>query len=282
MFANQTELMTIADLIKDFIDTSKERLKTPISGAFLWSFIVYNWRPIFLLIFSNAAIEDKIVVINYEYCNFWAIFFPFFIALFYLLLVPKLMLNIDKSLVETKQERVDNNYNEKEHEMTRKINLARQDFLLKNVQSGSKEIDDLLTQIESLKETNSQITTANKNTIDQLNIALKKANDSLASFVLQDDNKIKSKKGIGEKVDSPFQFNAFFAFNNLTIDEKEGFKVVRNGEKTNIAKLSNSALSRYLEQDLIKLNGSGAYYVTDLGEAVYELITSQDDEIPKF
>lgn len=269
--------MTIADLIKDFIDSSKERLKTPISGAFLFSFIVYNWRPIFLLLFSDAAIEDKIIVINYEYCNFWALFFPFFIALFYSLLVPKLMLNIDKSLVETKQERVDNNYNAKEHEMTRKIDLARQDFLLKNVQSGSKEIDDLLNQIESLKETNSQITIANQNTIDQLNIALKKANDSLAGFVAHDENKIKG-EGIGKKVDSTFQFNAFFALNNLTYIEKEGFKVVRNGDKVGITKLPNSALTKYLSEDLIKVNGTGGYFVTDLGEAVYELIISQNDE----
>ncbi|KQO20940.1 hypothetical protein ASF10_15275 [Flavobacterium sp. Leaf82] len=87
--------MTIADLIKDFIDSTKERLKTPISGAFLWSFIVYNWRPIFLLIFSDTSIENKIVVINYEYCSFWAIFWPLVIATFYTLLIPKIMLLID-------------------------------------------------------------------------------------------------------------------------------------------------------------------------------------------
>ncbi|MTH14478.1 hypothetical protein [Flavobacterium sp. LC2016-01] len=168
--------MTIPDLIKDFIDASKERLKTPISGAFLWSFIIYNWRPIFLLMFSNKSIEDKITVINNEYCNLLAIIVPILMAIFYTKTIPWIMLQIDNDLLETKLKRIDNIYDSRSHTMDRKINIAKLDFKLKNAESGNREIEDYLEQIESLKNSNKglqdsikNINEANNNTINELN-----------------------------------------------------------------------------------------------------------------
>lgn len=123
--------MTISDLIKEFIDTSKERLKTPISGSFLWSFLFFNWRPILLLFFSDTSIENKIIVINHEYCNFWAIFWPIVIATFYTLLIPKIMLQIDNDLADTKDLRVTKRYEAKKHLVQQKTNVAKEEFLLK-------------------------------------------------------------------------------------------------------------------------------------------------------
>jgi len=178
--------MTLADLIKDFIDTTKERLKTPISGAFLWSFIIYNWRPILLLFFSNASIENKIIVINHEYCNFWAIFLPVVIATFYTLLIPKIMLLIESDLAPTQDDRVTKRYEAEKHVVKQKTNVAREEFLLKNAESGNKEIQELLDQIESLKQQNDglnesikQINDSNNATINELNNRLKISNDIL-------------------------------------------------------------------------------------------------------
>lgn len=181
--------MTIPELIKDFIDTSKERLKTPISGAFLWSFIIYNWRPIILLLFSDASIENKIIVINHEYCSFWTIFIPVFISLFYTLLLPKIMLAIDNDLEETKIKRIDNIYNIRTHTMERKIVIAEQDFFLKNAESGNKDRQELLDQIESMKASHEQIRLTDKNRIESLNVALKEVND-LATHLTNENRKL--------------------------------------------------------------------------------------------
>lgn len=180
--------MTLADLIKDFIDTTKERLKTPISGAFLWSFIICNWRPIFLLLFSDASIENKIIVINHEYCNFWAIFWPIVIATFYTLLIPKIMLQIENDLAPTQDERVTKRYESEKHLVQQKTNVAREEFLLKSAESGSKEIQELQDEIQSLKQKNEglqesikQINDSNKKTVDELNNSLKLANVRVAN-----------------------------------------------------------------------------------------------------
>ncbi|MBL0737639.1 hypothetical protein JI750_12105 [Flavobacterium sp. GN10] len=181
--------MTLADLIKDFIDSTKERLKTPISGAFLWSFVIYNWRPILMLLFSDTTIENKIIVINHEYCSFWAIFWPLVIATAYTLLIPKIMLQIDNDLADTKQERITRRYEIKKHEVKEKTEVAKEEFLLKSEESGNKTIQELNDQIKGLEEKNIslqesviQIQDSSKATIDRLNSELKTATDTVRAL----------------------------------------------------------------------------------------------------
>lgn len=168
--------MTIVDLIKDLIDTSKERLKTPISGAFIWSFLIYNWRPITVLLFSKISIEDRICIIDQKYCNVWVIVVPIFIALIYTIGVPMLMVQIDKVLSKTKKARITKIYDDKVDDMDGKIRAAKKEFILKNVESGNREVEELTKQIEALKESNSQMAIAHNNTINQLNSQLNEAN----------------------------------------------------------------------------------------------------------
>ncbi|MDX6187971.1 hypothetical protein SGQ83_01300 [Flavobacterium sp. Fl-318] len=149
--------MTIPDLIKDFIDTNRERLKTPISGAFLLSFLIYNWRPIALLFISDASIEDKIVVINREYCNKWAILTPIMVALVYTILVPFCSAIIDFALVPGKKLRTHVIYLLKGDLLEKKIAIADNEFDLKNKLSGNKQIEDYLSQIKVLEESKEKI-----------------------------------------------------------------------------------------------------------------------------
>ena len=64
------------EIFLSLFDTSKDRIKSPFIGSYITAFIIYNWRAFFLLLFSNAKIEDKIVVINHEYCYKEAILIP--------------------------------------------------------------------------------------------------------------------------------------------------------------------------------------------------------------
>ncbi|OXA86034.1 hypothetical protein [Flavobacterium hercynium] len=169
--------MTFADLIKDFLDSTKERLKTPISGAFLYSFLIYNWRPILLLLFSNASIEDKIIVINNEYCTFWSLFIPLVIATFYTLLVPKIMLQIENDLTETKKGRLTNIYSVRKHRTSEKKSLAIDEVELNDIVSGNKSKQELVERIAILEQSSLQRAAADQNVIESLNTKLKEAND---------------------------------------------------------------------------------------------------------
>lgn len=177
--------MTFPDLIKEFFESTKERLKTPISGAFMYSFVIYNWRPILLLVFSDASIEDKIIIINHEYCNFWAIFIPIVIATFYTLLIPKIMLQIDNDLAETKKRRINNIYDVNRHRNKEKIKLATEEVELNDIVSGNKSTQELLAKITTLEEANNQRSIADKNIIDDLNLKLQQLNEQATK---RDDN----------------------------------------------------------------------------------------------
>lgn len=157
--------MTLVELIKDFIDTGKERVKTPLSGAFLWAFIIFNWRPILFLLFSKESIENKIIVINYEYCTFGALGWPLMVALFYTLVVPRIMLLIDKNLAKTRDERITESSKARQHKLIEKKEEARVEYELKNIESGSQTIDELNAQIDGLKDSNKTLS----DTILQLN-----------------------------------------------------------------------------------------------------------------
>ncbi len=78
--------MTIADLIKGIIDTSRERIKTPITGAFIFSFIIYNWRPMSIM-FSDLKIQERIALID-GYLDVWSVVYPIVMALVITIIVP--------------------------------------------------------------------------------------------------------------------------------------------------------------------------------------------------
>lgn len=284
--------MTIVDLIKDLIDTSKERLKTPISGAFIWSFLIYNWRPIAVLFFSNAPLEDRIVVINDVYCGYLAIIMPIVIAFIYTVGVPMLMVQIDKLLIKTKKTRVDNIYESKEHTIDKKITLAKKEFELKNAESGNKQIDELQERINTLEETNSQITQANKNTVEQLNIKLKEVNESLSNVlnpkmyeVLEDSNLDEYKKIIDERVKRakdlyPKEFGSLIleTLDNFSIEDAKMFGTlkVENGVlKLNTRnRIPNIFIKELINTGFIRQVNSGTninYYLTDFGKIMYEI-----------
>lgn len=194
MFYQKLTLMTIADLIQNVIDSSKERIKNPIVGAFICSFLIFNWRPISILFSSSIPIQCRIATINDEYCTKWAILVPIVVALIYTLIVPVVMIGIDYCLMPIKRVRIANIYKNKDFTTDKKIELAGKEYLLKNAESGNKERDELLEKIKVLEDTNQQIKESHNNTVKNLNNELQEANtlvekqtDSIALLRIETD-----------------------------------------------------------------------------------------------
>lgn len=294
--------MTITDLIKDFIDTSKERLKTPISGAFLWSFIIYNWRPIVLLLFSKSSIENKIIVINHEYCNFWALFWPVVIATYYTLLLPKIMLFVDRDLAPTKDERVTKRYEAKKHLVEQKTTVASLEFVLKNVESGSKQIEDLLLEIESyklqinnLQESIKHMNDSHTITMEELNKELKLSNENSAQLQKlrsiqrhEEQMRIKLNKFLNRvvhdvvhldtktndeilNISKSLDFNEYELLENMELGSN-GFPSF-NGT-LNIEESINSLVDKKILKYEVMVTGNRSLRLTQLGHIIYDIIKS--------
>lgn len=271
--------MTIADLIQNIIDSSKERIKNPILGTFICSFIVYNWRPLFLLMFSKKSIEENILIINEQHCTSASYLKPLAFAFIYNILFPFVMILVDKMISYAKRQRLVNIYTNKSDELTEKIKLAEKVLELKNAESGNKEKQELLDQIESLKESNSQLIITHKNTVDQLNASLKEANTSFINYV-NEENKKKEKKAqefannlYGKKDKASVE--AVTLFSNMSEDDRSlfqamvspsGYVMLDGFDDKSIAKMIDFGL---FEKGVEK----NKWQLTEIGKALHLYIT---------
>jgi NCAIR mutase (PurE)-related protein len=87
-----------------------------------------------------------------------------------------LMVRIDKILTKTKKARITKIYDDKVDDMEGKIRAAKKEFILKNVESGNREVEELTKQIEVLNESNTQTVIAHGNIVNRLNEQLRDAN----------------------------------------------------------------------------------------------------------
>ncbi|KAF2508367.1 hypothetical protein EYY60_14650 [Flavobacterium zhairuonense] len=158
--------MTISDLIKEVIDSSKERVKTPISGAYLLSFILWNWRPITLLLFENTTITQKIIVINSEYCDVMALIGPFLLGIFFTVGIPYIMTVIDFLLAPAKKKRLRTIYQAKNNELSEQIELVVKELELQDKRTRSKTTDDFEKEISALQNRLDTINNSNKSIVD--------------------------------------------------------------------------------------------------------------------
>lgn len=70
-------------------DTTADRIKNPFTGAFITSWIVFNWKPLVFFIFSSDKIATKIHFIETTYSNIWhLLFYPLASTFIFLFLVP--------------------------------------------------------------------------------------------------------------------------------------------------------------------------------------------------
>ncbi|EOT5958649.1 hypothetical protein ACK6GM_002363 [Escherichia coli] len=54
----------IRDIYASFRQTSLERVKSPFLGAFVFSWVGFNWQMLAILFFSTKDIEKRLVDIN--------------------------------------------------------------------------------------------------------------------------------------------------------------------------------------------------------------------------
>ncbi|AXG73955.1 hypothetical protein DVK85_06730 [Flavobacterium arcticum] len=146
------------DLLKDFLETSRDRIKTPITGSFALAFLLWNWRPILVLLLSDSSIENKIKHIDKNYCGYWALLAPLLIAIFYTLLVPYLTMIIERMTLgaikgQRYNKKVLDKLEEEQNRISQEYELmkASREFEIEQIKSGQRSINELSERIASLE-----------------------------------------------------------------------------------------------------------------------------------
>lgn len=159
---------TIKDFFKNILQSSNERMNSPIIGTYFISFVIYNWRAILVLIFSNSSIEKRIETINVLYCNSNAIVIPAFITLLYIIVLPHLQLLLDFLLTFSQKLSYNISQSRKKRLLKGKVEEASLEREIADSRAGTSEISNLKIQVDLLKEQNDDL--------------LKKSNTDLQSF----------------------------------------------------------------------------------------------------
>ncbi|CAC9973180.1 hypothetical protein [Flavobacterium panici] len=293
--------MTITELIQSTIDSSKERLKTPIVRSFICSFIIFNWRPIVILIFSDEKIENRLKAVDFYFDTwYWtvlAIIVPILMVGVYTFLIPMLMVWVDEKLEPTKEKRIKSVYKSKQFVIKEKITLAIVELDLKNAESGNREKQDFIDRIkfledskEQLEESKRQMEIANKNSIDQLNAKLKEANinnenlfSNIQEYKYIDPEKIRETLGIGKEFDKYSNETILKAmsegiFANWQLDQLFSISDLNKTENNTIDStwIDDAFLKVLIELKVLIKNNKGIYQISDHGKDFIEYVKKKN------
>lgn len=139
------------EIINSILDSAKERLKNPLLGSFIFSWIIFNWKPIFYIIFSTNSIENKINFVSECYSllnnNFW---FPLLFSVFYIVVFPYILWAFDKlssiAIIGRKENVLKLNISD----IRNKQKIAIEESELENIKASYRDKADLNKKIEIL------------------------------------------------------------------------------------------------------------------------------------
>ncbi|KQC32733.1 hypothetical protein AAU57_04930 [Nonlabens sp. YIK11] len=140
------------EILKSFFESSKERIKNPLIGTFIISWIAINWKPITILLFSDEIIENRINYIETNYASVDTyLLIPFGIALIYVIILPYFMWGVDELVRKSTIGRKKNLIKQQVFDYEGKQEIAIQESKLEDVKASYRDKADFNKQIEQLR-----------------------------------------------------------------------------------------------------------------------------------
>ncbi|AWM12449.1 hypothetical protein DI487_00180 [Flavobacterium sediminis] len=272
------------ELFKTVISSTNERVKNPFIGSYLISFVLVNWRAFVFLLFSKASIEDRIIVINYEYSTFLGLIIPLIIAVFYVLALPYLNLGIEKATTKASNER-EKNLNEKAlAKLDHKVEEAKRERKIEIERAGTSEISSLNSRIESLESDKTNLTksleeerkryrdieSSSQKMFNEHQKELSSKRMDNISLKTQYISEVNRKKELEKNIDSLIKLFLndrdikFLQFVFSIKDKEQNVRVINNAEKSVYTKLR--------DMGILTENSRNKIIFTDKGSELWDLI----------
>ncbi|KAF2518269.1 hypothetical protein E0W68_09600 [Flavobacterium salilacus subsp. salilacus] len=269
------------DLIKDILETSRDRIKTPITGSFALAFLLWNWRPLLILLFSDSSIEDKIKHIDKNYCTTWALLVPLMIALFYITLVPYIMVYLEfftkRAIKVRKMHKAELTISD----LDNNIEFAKKQFELEQAKNGYKEISTLNNRIANLELDLKIQNDQHKKQINTLNDQHKSQAETYEKIIEGykenkeiDNTLIRNLSTLSDDHKKTIELLSKQILQGFSENEKKGFIDFCDFYiYKNISKYKRYETFDLFEDELINRSliakGSDGYSITPLGEILY-------------
>lgn len=200
------------DFLQSIFKSTEERIKNPFVGAFVTSWIIFNWKPILYLLFSDEKIKTKIEYISKEatgYTSIWTVvWFPLFSAIFYILILPFLSFLFEYILKYAMKWRNKVNLESRNDILELQIGVAKNEIKLEEEKTEFRERNSHNQMVENLNNQILQLQTSldesrNKNSElsiqiqDQRNFSEKQLQDTsktLTEHILKINSDLSAEK----------------------------------------------------------------------------------------
>lgn len=161
------------DVTKSVIGTTANRIKNPIIGSIVVSFILFNWKPIFYLMFEGIPASQRIIEVE-KTTSLGNLFWPLLIGLAVALIMPCIMLAYSTFISRIVKANHEKEYLMSKGVVTRQMdsghNLSilniRQNKKLKEIDLAIKEYNKRISDL--FRQQEARITKADRTSLDRL------------------------------------------------------------------------------------------------------------------
>src|SRR5690606_10832046 len=138
------------EFIKDTFNAGIDRLKFPLFNSLVISWAVFNWKPIFMVLFSEKTIEERIAMVP-SYTPWYNVYLlPPLVDIFYVFLFPYVKRWIHNRLKKVNNDNRDNKYLFRIDAYKVRTTLAEKKRDYRLAKEGAKKVEDLSAEIERL------------------------------------------------------------------------------------------------------------------------------------
>lgn len=139
------------EFFESFFSAIRDRLKKPFFGAFILSFVVYNWRVFYYLVFADGKVGDRIKYVDDNYLKsesfFWC---PVLFALGYMLTQAYLHWGIDSATSFGESKRKFILQERRIEELNNQVARAKIEREVQDARSGNLTLAELNIRNENL------------------------------------------------------------------------------------------------------------------------------------
>lgn len=141
------------ELLNTIFESSRERIKNPFIGSFIFAWMAFNWKAIFIILFSDATVIERIDLVTKDYSSLTqTLIFPLGFAAFYVGALPYIMWLFDWISKKSWRGRKQNLLEQQVFEIQSKQKIAEEESTLENIRAKFRDKADLNKRIEVLTD----------------------------------------------------------------------------------------------------------------------------------
>lgn len=148
------------EFLQSLFKTSEDRVKHPFIGAFMTSWVIFNWKAIFYMVLSDIEISAKIEYVSQNFSdNEFLLYWPFGATLVYVFALPHFDLFIDWVMAYSSEKKTKNLLKKQKLRFEYEIETEKSKIDLEESKTQHRERRSHNEMVENLQSLNAKLST---------------------------------------------------------------------------------------------------------------------------